>query len=184
MKARYDAKHYHVQYHLDDRVLLKPQPHCQFSLSSNRYTKLPPRYYGPFPILAKAGSVAYKLDIPSSSKLHLVFLLSYFKPFYGTSVLIELTLPILTQGEIHPLPKAILDSRSVNNQHQVLVHWDRLSPADSSWKDVHSLCNRFPSFALEDKCHINEDGDLMSNHVDKKFAKGQVYQRCGWKVGA
>jgi hypothetical protein len=132
MKARYDAKHYHVQYHLDDRVLLKPQPHCQFSLSSNRYTKLPPRYYGPFPILAKAGSVAYKLDIPSSSKLHLVFLLSYFKPFYGTSVLIELTLPILTQGEIHPLPKAILDSRSVNNQHQVLVHWDRLSPADSS----------------------------------------------------
>ena len=122
MKARYDAKHSYVQYHLSDRVILKLQLHYQFSLSSNTYTKLPPRYCGPFPILAKVGCVAYKLDLPSSSKLHLVFLMSYFKHSHATSVLIEPTLPILTQSEIHPLPKAILDSHSINNQHQVLIH--------------------------------------------------------------
>jgi len=183
MKARYDAKHCLVQYQLGDRVLFKLQPHCQLSLSSKRYTKLSPHYYGPFPILAKVGSMAYKLDLPSS-KLHPVFHVSCLKPFHGTSVPIEPSLHVLTQGGTDPLPKTILDSRSVNNQHQVLVHWDELSPTDSSWEDVHSLCNRFPSFALEDKCRINGGGDVRSNHVDKKFAKGQVYQRRGWKVGA
>jgi hypothetical protein len=66
--------------------------------------------------------MAYKLDLPSSSKVHLVFHVSCLKLFHGTLVPIKPTLPILTRGEIHPLLKAILDSRLVNNQHQVLVH--------------------------------------------------------------
>ncbi|KAH8489855.1 hypothetical protein H0E87_025178, partial [Populus deltoides] len=82
---------------------------------------------------------------------------------------IEPSLPILTQGEIQPLPKVILDSRSVNNQHRVLVHWDGLSLAESSWKDVDTLRNRFPSFALEEKCRTNGDNDVISDHMDNLF---------------
>ena len=114
--------------------------------------------------------MAYKLD-PPSSKLHPVFHVSCLKPFHGNLVPIEPSLPILTQGEIHPLPKAILDSRSVKNQKQVLVHWDGLSPAESSWEDVHSLRKRFPSFALEDKCRIN------GGRWCYEQPRGQVFQR-------
>jgi hypothetical protein len=57
-----------------------------------------------------------------TSKLHPVFHVSCLKPFHSTSVSIEPSLPVLTQGELQPLPKAILDSRFIHNTHQVLVH--------------------------------------------------------------
>ena len=60
MKARYDGTHRPIHYQLGDQVLLKLQPHHQLSLSSTKYTKLSPRFYGPFPIVAKIGNVAYK----------------------------------------------------------------------------------------------------------------------------
>jgi hypothetical protein len=122
MKARYDAKHRHVHYQIGDQVLLKLHPHRQLSLSSSKYTKLSPHFYGPYPIIAKIGIVAYKLELPSSTKLHPVFHVSCLKPFHGTFVSIEPSLPVLPQGELQPLPKAILDSRFIHNTHQVLVH--------------------------------------------------------------
>ncbi|KAF9662444.1 hypothetical protein SADUNF_Sadunf18G0053900 [Salix dunnii] len=163
MKSQYDAKHRPVQFQLGDQVLLKLQPHRQLSLSSSKFTKLSPRFYGPFFVLAKIGTVAYKLDLPSSSKLHPVFHVSCLKTFHGSSVPIEPTVPTLTDGELQPLPKAILDSRVVRNNHQVLVHWDGLSPADSSWEDVPSFQARFPSFALADKSIFNGGSNVMSN---------------------
>jgi hypothetical protein len=42
--------------------------------------KLAPRYIGPFPILEKCGTVAYKLDLPPSlAGVHDVFQVSEFK---------------------------------------------------------------------------------------------------------
>ncbi|KAB5538897.1 hypothetical protein DKX38_016430 [Salix brachista] len=83
--------------------------------------------------------------------------------------------------EIQPLPKAILDSRVFHNKKQVLVHWDGLSPADSSWEEVSSFQSRFPSFTLADKCQFNGGSDVMTKgHVDNKLDKGfKVYQRRG-----
>jgi hypothetical protein len=42
--------------------------------------KLAPRYIGPFPILKKCGTVAYKLDLPPSlARVHNIFYLSQLK---------------------------------------------------------------------------------------------------------
>jgi hypothetical protein len=42
--------------------------------------KLSPRYIGPFPILKKCGTVAYKLDLPPSlARVHSIFYLSQLK---------------------------------------------------------------------------------------------------------
>ncbi|KAB5548165.1 hypothetical protein DKX38_011571 [Salix brachista] len=67
-----------------------------------------------------------------------------------------ISMPILTLF-------TILDSRVVRNTHQILVHWDGLSPADSSWEDVCSFKTRFPSFALADKSFFNGGSNVMSN---------------------
>jgi hypothetical protein len=174
MKSRYDSKHREVIFQLGDQVLLKLQPHRQLSLSSTKFTKLSPRFYGPFAILAKIGSVAYKLNLPTSSKLHPIFHVSCLKPYHNSSVPIEPTLPTLTDGELQPLPKAILDSRVVRNTHQILVHWDGLSPADSSWEDVCSFQARFPSFALADKSFFNGGSNVMSN---QQLTKKSVVNR-------
>ena len=43
-------------------MYLRLQPYRQHSLRSKRCTKLSPKFYGPFQILQKLGSVAYKLS--------------------------------------------------------------------------------------------------------------------------
>lgn len=192
MKVAYDAKHRDVQYQVGDMVLLKLHPYRQLSLASHRYTKLSPRYYGPFQVMDRIGTVAYKLNLPSSSKLHPIFHVSCLKPFHGNSVKVEPVLPPISRGEIHPNPLAVLEYRTFKGQPQALIHWEGLSPADASWEDVSSLRRRFPSLTLEDKRHFDGGSNVMSNnhHVDKVDSyvdkvdrfKGQVYQRRNLKM--
>ena len=40
------------------------------------------RYGGPFRVLKQVGKVAYKLELPSKLKVHLVFHVSMLKPFH------------------------------------------------------------------------------------------------------
>ncbi|XP_028110839.1 uncharacterized protein LOC114309322 [Camellia sinensis] len=70
---------------LQDRaaILKLLKPFKQVSLALRRNAKLAPKYFGPFQILQKLGPVAYKLDLPSSSKLHPVFHVSLLKPKLG-----------------------------------------------------------------------------------------------------
>ena len=49
------------------------------SLRPGMYSKLAPRYCGPFKILVKVGSVAYQLALPPNINLHNVFHISILK---------------------------------------------------------------------------------------------------------
>ena len=52
-----------------DWVFLRMQPYKQMSLKQlNKDNKLEPKYYGPYNVLEKIGSVDYKLELPSSSR--------------------------------------------------------------------------------------------------------------------
>ena len=53
----------------------------KISLRLGKYSKLAPRYCGPFEILAKVGSVAYQLDLPPTVKVHNVFHVSILKRY-------------------------------------------------------------------------------------------------------
>ncbi|XP_068317065.1 uncharacterized protein [Pyrus communis] len=61
------------QFEVGDSVYLKLVPYQLQTLSPHSYHKLQPRYYGPYEICEKAGNVAYKLNLPSSTKIHPVF---------------------------------------------------------------------------------------------------------------
>ncbi|KAL0281945.1 UNVERIFIED_CONTAM: hypothetical protein Sradi_7277800 [Sesamum radiatum] len=46
--------------------------------------KLSHRYFGPFSILRRIGTVAYELELLSATRIHLIFHVSLLKPCYGS----------------------------------------------------------------------------------------------------
>lgn len=60
-------------------MFLKIQPFMQSSLVPRANLKLAFCFFGPFPMVAKVGVVAYKLGLPSSNSVHPVFYVSQLK---------------------------------------------------------------------------------------------------------
>ena len=70
------------------------------------------KYFGPFEVVDRIGTVAYKLKLPETARIHLVFYIFVLKKFIGSSKQPYLPLP-LTVGEsgLMAQPIAVLDSR-------------------------------------------------------------------------
>ena len=93
-------------------MLLKLQPYAQSTVANRPCRKLAYKFYGPFSVEQKIGSLAYKLDLPSEALIHPVFHVSQLKPFTPdyTPVFSELPKPPdLTAGDLQPV--AILERR-------------------------------------------------------------------------
>jgi hypothetical protein len=93
-----------------DQILLRLQPYNQTSLKFEHCQKLAPKFYGPYIVLKRVGQVAYHLSLPSHSKLHLVFHVSFLKKVIGTKCQTQTNPPKLNEeGSIWLQPQIILD---------------------------------------------------------------------------
>jgi hypothetical protein len=55
--------------------------------------KLSPKYYGPYKVLQKIGTMAYKLELPASSQVHPVFHVSCLKKVIGDKIPVQTIFP-------------------------------------------------------------------------------------------
>ncbi|GKC17853.1 retrotransposable element Tf2 [Tanacetum coccineum] len=154
MKTMVDMHRTERVFGIGDLVLLKLQPYREFTLRQHKHYKLAPKYYGPFKVLERIGQVAYKLDLPASSQIHLVFHVSQLKKFKGDSPQFPIMLPQCgSQGLIEMAPFAVLDRRMAKRGNAidvyVLVQWVNGSPADAIWELYEDIAMKFPDFDLD-----------------------------------
>ncbi|GJR27980.1 putative reverse transcriptase domain-containing protein [Tanacetum coccineum] len=86
-KSYADLKRKPMEFQVGDRVMLKVSP-WKGVVHFGKRGKLNPRYVGPFKVLEKVGSVAYKLELPQElSKVHNTFHVSNMKKCYSNETL-------------------------------------------------------------------------------------------------
>lgn len=125
-----------------DWIYLKLQPYVQASLAPQANQKLAFQFFGPYKILAHVGSVAYKLELPSTSTIHPVFHVSQLKRIVPSDVTLAQLPNSLTGIQI---PEAILQRRlGVDGRLQVLIKWSGMSSSLATWEDFVALQQSFP----------------------------------------
>jgi hypothetical protein len=105
--------------------------------------KLDHKRHGPFEVVQKVSTHAYRLKLPSSlQRIHDVFHVSLLEkvaedPFPQRRP--DPPPPIEIEGEEEYEVASILDSRRRRNKVQYLVHWEGYGPEDDTWEPVGML---------------------------------------------
>lgn len=165
MKHFADKKRTFRDFQVGDWVYLKLQPYRQLTASSRHTHKLSPKYYGPFKVLEKIGSVAYKLQLPEQAKIHPVFHVSQLKKMIGANVTIHSGLPSYDQ-QIVEEPERILARRmaKINNTNttQALIKWKQRAEEEATWENYWDLVAKFPTFDLETRSNFMGEGSCYT----------------------
>jgi hypothetical protein len=117
--------------------------------------KLAPHYIGPFPILEKCGTVAYKLDLPPSlAGVHDIFHVLQLKKCL--KALVDIVLPEVTPLEVdlsypeHPIK--VLDQRDCVTRRKTIkffkIQWSNHSEEEATWESEDFLHSQHPDLVL------------------------------------
>ncbi|XP_071933689.1 uncharacterized protein [Coffea arabica] len=140
------------EFEVGEWAYLKLQPYRQTSVAVRRNIKLAAKYYGPYQVEQKIGTVAYRLKLPAGSAIHPVFHVSLLKKS-PKGAQISTTLPTLNDdGEFGVVPSAVLDQRTIFRKgqevEQVLVQWENMGTEEATWEDWSFVHAQFPTFQI------------------------------------
>ena len=148
-------------------MYVKLRPHRQNFTTQRIYSKLAVKYFRPFQIMSQIGEVAYKLHLPLTSRIHLVFHVSQLKRAIG-EVSAEAVLPLELKPEFTTMiePEAVILSREVTKMgeriEEWLVHWKNKPIEEATWGSAIDIQNQFLTFCLEDKA-VSARGHIDRN---------------------
>jgi hypothetical protein len=135
MKKQADQHRSERSFLVGDMVYLKLQPYVQSSLAPRSHHKLTFRFFGPYRVTSRVGSVAYKLDLPAHSSIHPVFHVSQLKKSVGANHQVTPILP--SDFALQLVPEQVLQSRLV------VVKWNNLPATLATCEDFEALRQEF-----------------------------------------
>ncbi|KAJ0575909.1 putative nucleotidyltransferase, Ribonuclease H [Helianthus annuus] len=149
------------EFDVGDWVYLKLQPYRQRTVAARASQKLSKRFFGPYKIIERIGKVAYKLELPPSSRIHPVFHVSLLKQSFGSIDTDKGNIELFNEEAISFLPEAILDKRiGPDNQQQLLIQWENRPLEEATWEDKQVLQEQFLFFSdIEDNVVSEGEGD-------------------------
>jgi hypothetical protein len=158
-KSYADVRRRDLEFAVGDQVLLRVSP-TKGLVRYGFFGKLSPRYIGPFTILARVGSLAYRLQLPDSmAGVHQVFHVSMLRKFLrDPDHYIEME-PIALQQDLtlECRPVRILESlervmRKRSNKY-VKVLWTNQSEREATWELEELILQKYPElFVLGEFC--------------------------------
>jgi hypothetical protein len=163
MKQQANQHHSEISFEVGDWVFLRLQPYNNMYLKQDKKdNKLSPKYYGPYKVLQKIGTVEYKLEFTASSRVHLVFHVSCLKKVIGDTVPVQTIFPVLEkEGKIILDPKVIIATRINQLRNRsisvYLIKWRKLPTEDCTW---------------EDESFVQKNPELLK-HCRQHFSKGE-----------
>ncbi|XP_076917864.1 uncharacterized protein LOC143578083 [Bidens hawaiensis] len=167
MVKQANKKRLEKEFNVGDMVYLKLQQYRQKSVHDRKSNKLSKQFFGPYKVLERIGQVAYKLEMPSTSKIHPVFHISLLKQSHGNLTTSKDTLEeFLAEDNFEKYPEAVLDHRVNNhNTQQVLIKWTQQPLEEATWEDLQDMKEPFPHLpGIEDDAssEVGDDDTIQS----------------------
>ncbi|GKC04779.1 hypothetical protein Tco_0996389, partial [Tanacetum coccineum] len=178
-KCYADKRRKPLEFQVGDKVMLKVSP-WKGVIRFGKRGKLNPRYIGPFKILAKVGTVAYRLELPEKlSRVHSTFHVSNLKKCLSDE---PLAIPL---DEIHideklnfiEEPVEIMD-REVKRLKQsripiVKVRWNSKRGPEYTWEREDQMQKKYPHLFANPEVNKARD-TVMSDSEDSTVTYTEV----------
>jgi hypothetical protein len=109
-------------------------------------SKLDYKLLGPYTIIKRVGSRAYKLDLPPNVKIHRVFHISLLEPAQPTTKAIPghiqpSPLPIILDDKEEWEVEEVVDSRHHRGKIQYRVKWTGFHDPNTTWYSAENFRN-------------------------------------------
>ncbi|KAL6125051.1 hypothetical protein ACLB2K_077559 [Fragaria x ananassa] len=149
-KSYVDVRRKDLEFQVGDWVFLKLSP-WKGVVRFGKRGKLSPRYFGPYEIIERVGSLAYRLALPPElSRIHNVFHVSMFRKYiaYPSHVLEEQPISLQKDLSYEEEPVQILDrkeqvlrSKSIS---LIKVLWRSHQIEETTWESEEQMRQQYP----------------------------------------
>ncbi|GJZ29038.1 putative reverse transcriptase domain-containing protein [Tanacetum coccineum] len=149
-KSYADVRRKPLEFQVGDRVMLKVSP-WKGVVHFGKRGKLNPRYIGPFKVLAKVGTIAYRLELPQQlSRVHSTFHVSNLKKCLSDEPLAVPLDEIHIDDKLHFVeePVEILE-REIKKLRQsripiIKVRWNSKRGPEFTWEREDQFREKYP----------------------------------------
>ncbi|GJU01266.1 putative reverse transcriptase domain-containing protein [Tanacetum coccineum] len=149
-KSYADVRRKPLDFQVGDRVMLKVSP-WKGVVHFRKRGKLNPRYIGPFKVLAKVGTIAYRLELPQQlSRVHSTFHVSNLKKCLSDEPLAVPLDEIHIDDKLHFVeePVEILDRevKKLRRSHIpiIKVRWNSKRGPEFTWEREDQFREKYP----------------------------------------